>query len=319
MPAVNDKISKTDYNNIRDKVAKVLGTSLTSDATYGYGQVLQSSQVSESTRITINDIANLRYDIINAWTHLNGAAPSSPALVTVTEGATIRYNLTDAPVSQFDTFANTLLANRLNSPHSSQRITVNKGTTSSTWPGPYGSFWVSLATCTITMTFSSAERARHFFNSGGTISFSASQSGGSGTSQNTSWRNLLASIGSRTWGGNTPGSGVSPGDGQNFYRCTNTFGQWYSASASSPYGSNTYKLYARTPFVANNSTGTANVVEFKVEFVDGHVGIAGGPDSVDGTFTIAAETLESFGVLQPITAGNFTVESPTVSLGTIFS
>ncbi len=316
MPAVNDKISKTDYNNIRNKVAKVLGTSLTSDSTYGYGQVVQSTEVTESNRITVNHVANLRYDIINAWVHLNGSAP---ALVSVVEGDTIRYDLTTAPVSQFDTFANTLTTNRLSSPHSSQRITSNKGTTSTTWPGLYGSAWTTLATCTITVSFSSAEKARHFFNSGSTISFSSSQSGGSGTSQNTSWRNLLASVGTQSWGGNTPGAGVSPGDGQNFYRCTNTLNLWYSASASSPYGSNSYKIYARTPFVANNSTGTANVIEFKIEFVDGHVGLGGGPDSVDGTFTIAAETLEAFGVLQPITAGNFTVESPTVTLGAIIS
>lgn len=316
MPAVNDKISKTDYNNIQAKVAKVLGTSLTSDSTYGYGQLVQSSQVTESNRISVNHIANLRYDIINAWVHLNGSAP---ALVSVAEGDTIRYDLTTAPVSQFDTFANTLVSTRLSTPHSSQRITVNKGTTSTTWPGLYGSAWTALASCTISVSFSSAEKARHFFNSGGNISFSSSQSGGSATNQNTSWRNLLASVGSQSWGGNIPGSGTSPADGQNFYRCTNIFNLWYSASASSPYGSNIYKIYARTPFVSNNSTGTANVIEFKIEYVDGHVGLGGGPDSVDGTFMIAVETLESFGVMQPITAGNFTVESPSFTLGAIVS
>ena len=316
MPAVNDKISKTDYNNIRDKVASVLGTSLTSNATYGYGQVLQSTQVSESNRITVNHIANLRYDIINAWVHLYGSAP---ALVSVADGDTIRYNLTTAPVDQFDTFANAIVASRFSTPHSSQRITVNKGSTATSWPGIYGSAWSSLATCTISATFSSAEKARAFFNSGGTISFTSSQSGGSVTNQNTSWRNLLSSVGQQSWGGNTPGSGTSPADGNNFYRCSNVFNLWYAASASSPYGSNSYRVFARTPFVANNSTGTANVIEFKIEFVDGHVGNSGGPDFVDGTFQVAVETLEAFGVLQPITAGNFTIESPVLALGPVIS
>lgn len=318
MPAVNDKISKTDYNNIRNKVVSVLGTSSTSSPNYGYGQLIQSSAVTESNRISVNDIANLRYDIINAWVHIYG---STPALVSVSEGNTIRYNLTTAPVSQFDTFANSLVADRLTTPPSGQRITVNKGTTSTTWPGLYGSSWSSLAQCTITATFSSAERARHFFNSGGLISFAASQTGGNGTSQVTAWRNLLASVGTRSWGGNTPGTGTSPQDGQNFYRCSNSFSLWYSASASSPYGSNVFRIYARTPFVTNNSTGTATTIEFKFEFIDGYTdpGPPAPGDAVDGTFRIAVETLEAFGVMQPITAGNFTVESPTLTLGPITS
>jgi hypothetical protein len=278
--------------------------------------VLQSTQVSESNRITVNHIANLRYDIINAWVHLYGSAP---ALVSVADGDTIRYNLTTAPVDQFDTFANAIVASRFSTPHSSQRITVNKGSTATSWPGIYGSAWSSLATCTISATFSSAEKARAFFNSGGTISFTSSQAGGSVTNQNTSWRNLLSSVGQQSWGGNTPGSGTSPADGNNFYRCSNVFNLWYTASASSPYGSNSYRVFARTPFIANNSTGTANVIEFKIEFVDGHVGNSGGPDFVDGTFQVAVETLEAFGVLQPITAGNFTIESPVLALGPVIS
>ncbi len=316
MPAVNDKISKTDYNNIQSKVASVLGISSTSNATYGYGQLVQSSQVTESNKVSVNDIAKLRYDIINAWTHLNGSAP---AIVSVSEGETVRYNATTAPVNQFDTFANSLVASRQAVPPASQRISVNKGTTSTTWPGLYGGSWASLAQCTITASFSSAERARHFFNTGGLITFTASQSGGSATNQNLAWRNLLSSVGSRSWGGATPGGGTSPADAQNFYRCTNAFSLWYSASASSPYGSNSYRIYARTPFTVNNSTGTANTIEFKIEFADGHVGIAGGPDYVDGTFSISVQTLEAFGVMQPITAGNFTVESPSLTLGAVTS
>jgi hypothetical protein len=314
MPAVNDKIFKADYNNIRNKVVSVLGTS--SSGNFGYGQRIISSAVSESNKVSVNDWGNLRYDLINAWTHING---SPPGLVSVAEGDTIRYNLTTAPVDQFNTIADSIVTNRLATPPAGQRITVNKGSSSTTWPGPYGSSWASLAQCTVTIDFSSAAAARHFFNSGGYVTITSSQSGGSGTSQNTSWRNLLSSAGGRAWGGNTPGSGTSPQDGLNFFRCTNSFQNWYSTSASSPYGSNSYILQARTPFVSNNATGTANVIEIRILFQDNHVGIAGGPDFVNGTFSVAVETLEAFGVLQPITAGNFTVESPRVTLSAVSS
>lgn len=312
MPAVNDKIFKADYNNIRDKVVSVLGSS--SSGNFGYGQTVQSSAVSESVKVGVNDWAKLRYDLINAWTHINGSAPS---LVTVTEGGTIRYDLTTAPVDQFNTFADSIISNRLTIPPSGQRITVNKGLTSTTWPGIYGSSWATLAQCTITIDFSTSAAARHFFNSGGYITISTSQSSGSGTQQNTAWRNLLAAAGGRSFGGNIPNSGTSPQDGQNFFRCTSTFQNWYSANASTPYGSNSLVLQARTPLVTNNATGSANVLEIKVLFQDNHVGNSGGPDFVDGTFSIAVETLEAFGVMQPITAGNFTVESPRVTIPAI--
>jgi len=312
MPAVNDKIFKADYNNIRDKIVSVLGSS--SSGNFGYGQLVQSSPVSESVKISVNDWAKLRFDLINAATHINGVAPS---LVTVAEGGTVRYDLTTAPVDQFNTMADFIVNNRLTTPPNGQRITVNKGSTSTTWPGIYGSSWSTLAQCTITIDFSTSAAARHFFNSGGYVTISTAQSGGSAIQQNTAWRNLLAAAGGRSFGGNQPNTGTSPQDGQNFFRCTSSFQNWYSANASSPYGSNSLILQARTPLVTNNATGSANVLEIRVLFQDNHVGNSGGPDFVDGTFTIAVETLEAFGVMQPITAGNFTVESPRVTLPAI--
>jgi hypothetical protein len=69
--------------------------------------------------------------------------------------------------------------------------------------------------------------------------------------------------------------------------------------------------------VANNSSGTASSIEFRIEWVDGHVGIGIGPDFVDGTVSLAVTTLEASGILEPITAGSFTVETPTITAGTI--
>ena len=70
MPAVNSTILKVDYNSIRDKVVGVLGFG---SGNFGYGQQarIQSTAVSEDSKVTINEWANLRYDIINAYKHQN--------------------------------------------------------------------------------------------------------------------------------------------------------------------------------------------------------------------------------------------------------
>jgi hypothetical protein len=320
---VNDKILVTDYNNIRNKVVGVLGTGSGSS---GYGQVVSSSAVSLSSRVTVNEYAALRNDIINAYRHIFG---STPSIVLPTEGNLVRYDATGStpesatqPVVQYDRFADQLVANRF-TVDSSQVITESKGSNSrSTWDG---GFWNNRLSCTITVTFTSANNARFFFNSGGQIRFVSSRTGGTTTrQQNISWSNLLNSAGTRSFGAQIPTTGFSPMNGQNFYRLTNAYQVWYTVTASSPYADNVYRIQARSN-VVNNSSGTATQIEFLVEWIDGYVD-PGPPslkpsfppgDEVDGTITISISTLEAFGVLVPVTAGNFSVESPTVSIGAI--
>lgn len=314
--AVNDKISQSEYNAIRNKLVGILSTG---SANSGWGQPVVSSAVGISNKVTVNEWANLGYDITNAYRHITG---SSPTLAAVAEGATVKYNATftpattDSPVTQYDTWANYIIANQY-TVAGTQSYTTNKGTGSTTWPGLYGSSWSTSIKCTVTVSFSNATQARYFFNSGGEIRLLASQTGGSGIPQNTSWRSLLSSAGSRSFGAVIPASLVDPNDGQNFYRCSNSYAVWYSTSASSPYSSNTYKISARTPDVVDNSTGTASTLQFLVEWVDNHTGIAGGPDYVDGTFNLNVSTLTATGTLVPAAAGSFVVENPTVTIGAI--
>jgi len=317
--AVNDKITRNEYNNIRTKVINVLGAG---SGNTGYGQPIRSSTVGVSNKVTINEWGNLKYDIINAYVHQNGSAPSLPDAV---ENASIRYNATDAPVAYWDTVATNLQTNRF-AIHTSQKITTNHGSNSITFPNAtYGSYWGQAAgsdelSCLVTVSFTTSNEARYFFNSGGYINFSSSRTGGSTTPQNTSWTSLL-STGSATtprFGGAHPSTGTSPADNQNFYRCTSTYSSpFYSVSASSPYGSNTWRIYARTPGVVNNSSGTASSIEFRISWLDGHTALGAGPDAVNGTVTVQVASLQAFGTLQPPGAGDFSVQTPTVTIGSI--
>lgn len=318
--AVNDIIKEAEYNNIRNKLISVLSTG---SADYGWGQTVLSPAVAVGNTVTINEWGKLRYDIINAYTHIYGSAPTP---VEVVAGNTIRYSVADAPVTTYDPIVNTILANRF-TVHSSQSSEEAFTPSSTTWPGLYGSYWTSKIQCTITATWPSATAARHFFNSGGKIKISSSQSGGSGTSQITNWRSLLSSAGTQLFGGSTPGTGVTPANGQNWFRLTSSHQVWYSTFGSSPYGSNNYRISARTPGVVNNSTGTATTVEFLVEFLDGYTDPdtnAGMPeltnppgDRVDGTFSVSASSVYATGILIPTGTGNFTVTRPTITIGAV--
>lgn len=324
---VNDKIRVIEYNTTRNKVANVLGTG---SADSGYGQPVRSSEVSVSSRITVNEYALLRDDITNAYKHIFG---SNPTLATPAEGDTVRYSTTftpsttDSPITQYDQWANQIVANRF-TVAGSQVITQAKGSQSRNFTTP----WTTKLECTITVNFTTAAQARYFFNSGGEIRFGSSRSSGTaspnpGWIQNNSWTTLLSGANAR-FGGNFPSTGTSPADGQNYYRLNNSaftsISPFYSISASSPYTLNVWRVKARATDTANNSTGTCKQIEFLVEWIDGYTdptaGQPGNPppgDQVDGLITVSASTQEAFGTLIPVSAGDFTVESPVINFSAI--
>jgi hypothetical protein len=339
---VNDIITQAEYNSIRNKVVSVLGTG---SGNSGYGQTLNSTAVGLDSRVTINEYANLRLDIINAWVHQAG---STPTTVTVAEGNTIRFSAVDAPITTYDDLANTLIANRFNVGAGQSAVAIPASSPRSRTYTGGSDIWNSSISCTIDVQWPSANAARFFWNSGGQIRITSSRTGGSSTTQNTQWTSILSSAGTQSFGGNNPGTGTSPMDGQNWYRLTNSFQTYYTLAGSSPYGSNSYNLQARVTDTADNSSGASANSQFRVLFVDNYVdpgvvagsvafpagtpvgsGTAGGgvqtatpadyppDDSVDGTFSIAVSLVYATGVLVPGSLGNFTVTQPTVTFGAL--
>ena len=122
-----------------------------------------------------------------------------------------------------------------------------------------------------------------------------------------------------------PNAGTTPNDGTNWYRTNSTFQTFYTATSSSPYGSNNYQIQARCVDVASNSSGTAASGEIRVVFTDGYVDPATSPhspstippeDTVDGTLTVSASLLFATGIMVPSSAV-FTVTNPTVAVGAV--
>jgi hypothetical protein len=324
MPAVNSKIVQADYNSIRDKVVAVLGNG---SGNSGYGQQVRivSTAVNESSRVTINEWANLRFDIINAYKHING---SNPTTAVVAEGDTIRYTSSftpdtgslDVPQTQYDVWADNITTNRFTiapSESGTTAITTSSKTTA----------WVSQCECVIQFYWTNANDARYWFNSGGRIRISASRSGGAlGTQQNTSWTSLLSAAGTQNFGGAFPNTSLvtSPNDGTNWYRTTNAFQTFYTATATGAYTSNNYRLQARCVDVPSNSGGTAASGEIRVLFTDGYTdsGAIGFPnpppgDDIDGTLTVSVSTLFAANSIMVPGSAVFTVTQPTIAIGAV--
>ena len=234
---VGDKIRTVDYNSVQTKVANILGTG---SASLGYGQPVQSSQVTTSDKVSVNEWGTLRNDIINIYRHQNNTIPNTTILPETVVDASIRYNTGDAPVTVWDTLATTLQNNRVNA------LPIGRfGTTLTAAGAAQTVSWNATAQVDITFEWNSTTEARHFFNSGGRLRIASGFTPSLGTSQNTAWQTLISTVGTREWGGFFPDTSTSGTDGRNWHKSDSTFRQFYTATASSPYGSNTYSLLAR--------------------------------------------------------------------------
>lgn len=328
MPAIGLQISRQDYNVIQRIVSNVWGpggtnpTTNLADPTYGYGQILASSQIGTGEQ-TITELQwdQLRSDINKAYTHQVGSV--STILDVAGSGTAGAANATRVTASQvyqpYLLAANDILANK-NLFAGSQRppspVVVANGTQTTNTP------WSQSVSQLVEVTFNSAAEARYFFNSGATINFRSSRDGGTTTpqnaaAQNNSWTTFLNS---------TVGT-VAFGRAQ-FYALTSN-GLDISAppvflfSAAAPYSNNFYRIKANAN-VASNVNGTATFISFLIEWIDSSVipGIA--TDYIDGTLTSIISETKSVGVAiinSPLTynIGALSPEGTAINLSPIFA
>ena len=302
--AIGDIISKDDYNNIQTLASNILGVG---SGNSGYGQTVQSSPVNENNKVTIQEWTLLRYDLTNIAIHQNGTAPSLPS---VSEGSKIKFDSSTEPYDRFQIFLSGLNTNRFTIA-SNQFVTTNHGSAAN-----FTSRWKNALQCIVTVEFASGEAARNFFNAGGKIRFFSSRSGGTTSGggstirrQNENWTSLLDSASPAAFGGGTS----LTLNGNNYFGCTNSYtSPFFSANGTSAYGANDWTIYARTPGVSNNNSGTASTVEFRVEWNDDHVPKgAATVDGVDGTLTLSVDSVDPTDFpLQPPGTGNFTITPP---------
>lgn len=301
---VGDKIRTVEYNTVQSRVASVLGTG---SGSLGYGQTVQSSQVTTSNNITINEWGQLRNDIINIYRHQNNTIPNTTILPEATEGNSIRYNVANAPVTVWDTLSTTLQNNRVNA------LPVGRFATTVSSSKSQSVVFNATAQVDITFEWASTEQARFFFNGGGRLRIASTFSPDIITSQNTSWQTALSTIGTIEWGGFFPDTSVSGTDGRNWHKSDSTYREYYSSTQSAPYGSNTYKLLARK---------SNQYVYIRILLTDDYIDDPVDPDNpapddlVDGSLTVNTSYTYPTGALTGLGSSVWTGYQPTsISIG----
>lgn len=289
------EIDSLDFNSLRNKIIEVIGSGA---GTYGYGQSIKSSAVFPGNIITKAQWDGLRFDLLNILIHQNGVTPS---LIEVAKGSVVGEEAGD-PLQVYDRAIDAARFSRF-------VLAPGQSIVSAVSTKSFTGAWSSSASMTAQLTFASAEDARFFFNSGGKLRFRSTRAGGSISPQNNAWSNILTSAGTIEFGGDS--------DNLDFYTLRNFYQTRYVASLSTPYSANSYKIEALCN-VANNSTGTATSVTFKITWSDAYVdafpAIPPG-DVVDGTLSMFIEEVKASGSLQP--TGSFSVLSPSYTISNI--
>ena len=278
-----DVITATDYNNFVANVNAVIGTG-SGDKGYGLSEV---STVSQGGTIQASDwnslLAGLQKGANHQGTTLTNASN------TVSTGGNI------VPLSNLDTDIGLIDTNRLTAAGANMSTGVAGVTSTRT------TSWNTSVTHTFTVTYASANAARHFFNSGGKIKMAFARSGGSSTNQNTSWTNLFSDLGTVSLNANgTTISGSSQGgNGANgsrgFHQLTATPAEILNTTSSTAdYTANDLDIKASLSGAVVTITITLND-DHTAEtgtYTGGGLGSAPnegqawtGSDSVDGTLT----------------------------------
>jgi hypothetical protein len=268
----------TGDNNVAN-VNTVWGVG-TGDKGYGQTTLPVLSPVSAGATVTATQWATMLNRISSAASHQGSSITS---IVNPVAGNTI------SAYAALSTNITTIFNNRLNAAASGSTSTTNTDRTTS---------WSTSVTFTQTVTFSSANAARYFFNAGGRITISYSRSGGSVNDQNTAITNLCTACGTLTFtagtatqtiaGGSFTGTTKTGGSGSptvatttGWYDLTTSNVQVFTQSASSYYG---YEGNSITINLRNATSGTQLVVASVVAK-------GGGLTTVDGTLRAALSVI----------------------------
>ena len=275
-------VTATRYNAIQSKVAAVLGTG---SGDKGYGMSLASAQVGAGDTVTATHIANLHTDINKCILHQTASATSAIVAPAATDVIEESNSTNKKGWAQYEAESTVAETNRLTAAGGNM-TTTSELTESRT--NAWGSSTDTVNT-TFTVTFSSADIKRNFFNSGGEIRMALALSSGSG-SKGTSWTNLFSGAGTVKFGRTATtctGSGTTTSIGN--VDMTGSHQTIFSKDVGSGvYGENDFTITAKD----NSST----VLEFIVTLNDDDAGDqtgTGGPvdEDVGGTTTL---TVSSF-------------------------
>ena len=281
-------------------VANVNSVWGTGDTEKGYGQAGTLSAVTAGTTITATQ-----------WNNFLGRLETIAAHqgTSVTDYSTLSAGATIAALASVSTDNTNCYNNRNNAAAVGAAISTSVARTSA-WAGTGGPQTIN---ATMTLTFADANSARYYFNSGGTVRFSFTRTGGTTNDKNSEWTDTCTKVGTiwhsasdshtvagQALTGTTKVGGSAGGAGSavsniNYYDLTGTPQDLFSQfSDTSPYTANYIKVAGSvsgavityTCTIADEATDTGNPT---------HAAPGTDPaslDIVDGTLTWTAEAYQ---------------------------
>jgi|TARA_B110000977_G_scaffold201274_1_gene295105 hypothetical protein len=262
-------ITAARINNLQASINLILGSGAGQS---GYGQAVSSSQVNNQGDVVLAEDMNLIYaDILKARVHQVGAGDIGIAQViqnlnVIAESTS--FNVNDSGVTSadaegikkglvdFETVMTQVIADKAVL-HPTQAA-LEPGITSSR-----SSSWNGLIYQEVTVTFSTTDQRRHFFNTGGEIRFSANNTSAS-TPKGLDWTQLCTEVGTVKVNAesttSTTGGGTSIGN----YDLTPTYQNIYQKIGSGTYSA----VYAGNIYTVKARSDTATRIIFRIEFND---------------------------------------------------
>jgi hypothetical protein len=262
-------IQASDYNNLIGASPSSTPNTLNTvwavgSSAAGYGQSALST-VAVGQVVAAAEWANLVNKTSNVASHQSSSITSVSA---PTAGATIAYN------ANVVTNLSTIYSNRLNAVSQS-------GTTANT--ATYGSTWVNAITFTHTVTFSSGDTARYFFNSGGQLAITCSHPSGSGI--NLLLNNLASNIGTVVL--SAPSSGTASIAGTSYNGVTKVGGGGNAPSIATNSGYYALSTSNANVFYQTASTGPSGYLSTNINIFIRTNGTQGSNGDTGSVITIS--------------------------------
>jgi len=281
--SAGDSITAANFNALQSRVEQVLGDG---SGNFGYGQTVTSLQVAapssagagDGDTVTSDQIVDLRTDMNRCWRHQTGEAVP---LALIGEGDVIGADDTGSGITYeagtdnytitgqdntggFNDYLSKMDEIELN------RFDIDPGesTTEARASEERTSTWNGAIDCVFRVTFTSADARRHYFNSGGQISFGAVGSNGTG-SKSSDWSTIITNPGLIQFGHNyVSNSGSSTGvtlTQIGNYQVTSSYQTIFEKQGSAAvYAENRY----RVEVIQINST----TLDFRITFADNDAG-----------------------------------------------
>ena len=269
--AVGDLITAARYNNAQARVAAIMGVGSTTE---GYGQTLNSSQVSTALTVTAAQVNALYADLVAGRIHQTGATPTT--IVEIVIGNSIADATSDNPNGtkkgflDYEALITTFEADPARFAVAASQTTNGTGVTSTRTAA-----WNTDIAHVVRVNFTTADARRNYFNAGGTIKFEATLAS-AGDAKSNDWASMLSNMGTIAMGYTaTTATGTGTVTSIGNFDLTSSNQIIFRKPGTGVYSANDYYVYAK----ANSATQ----LEFTLQFQEEAAGNPNFDEQVNGT------------------------------------